>query len=179
MRVITGTARGVSLAAPAGLQTRPTTDRVKENLFNIIQFDIPGAQVLDLFAGSGQLGIEALSRGAGEAVFVDQGKEAVAVIRKNLAAAKLQSQAQVVQADAFSYLGSCRRKFDLIFLDPPYSGNILEKAIVFISEIDILSVGGIIICERPIEKQELPEISTLSRSRDYQYGKILITLYRN
>ena len=179
MRVITGTARGVKLETVPGQDVRPTADRVKEGLFSAIHFELPGRTALDLFAGSGQLGIEALSRGAGEAVFVDQGKEAVAVIRKNLAAAKLQSQAQVVQADAFSYLGSCRRKFDLIFLDPPYSGNILEKAIVFISEIDILSVGGIIICERPIEKQELPEISTLSRSRDYQYGKILITLYRN
>ena len=178
MRVITGSARGVSLQTPAGLQTRPTTDRVKENLFNIIQFDIPGAQVLDLFAGSGQLGIEALSRGAQSAVFVDQGKEAIAAVRKNLAATKLQDHAQVVQSDSFSYLQSCRRKFDLIFLDPPYSGNFLEKAIVFISEIDILSDGGIIICERPIEKEELPEISNLVRSRDYHYGKILITLYR-
>ena len=178
MRVITGSARGVSLQTPAGLQTRPTTDRVKENLFNIIQFDIPGAQVLDLFAGSGQLGIEALSRGAQSAVFVDQGKEAIAAVQRNLAATKLHDHAQVVQSDSFSYLQSCRRKFDLIFLDPPYSGNFLEKAIVFISEIDILSDGGIIICERPIEKEELPGISNLMRSRDYQYGKILITLYR-
>ena len=178
MRVITGSARGVSLQTPAGLQTRPTTDRVKENLFNIIQFDIPGAQVLDLFAGSGQLGIEALSRGAQSAVFVDQGKEAIAAVQRNLAATKLHDHAQVVQSDSFSYLQSCRRKFDLIFLDPPYSGNFLEKAIVFISEIDILSDGGILICEGQIEKEELPEISNLMRSRDYQYGKILITLYR-
>ena len=178
MRVITGSARGVSLQTPAGLQTRPTTDRVKENLFNIIQFDIPGAQVLDLFAGSGQLGIEALSRGAQSAVFVDQGKEAIAAVQRNLAATKLHDHAQVVQSDSFSYLQSCRRKFDLIFLDPPYSGNFLEKAIVVISENDILSDCGIIICERPIEKEELPEISNLMRSRDYQYGKMLITLYR-
>ena len=178
MRVITGTCRGRRLLEPVGRDVRPTADQVKEAMFNIIQFDIPGAQVLDLFAGSGQLGIEALSRGAQSAVFVDQGKEAIAAVQRNLAATKLHDHAQVVQSDSFSYLQSCRRKFDLIFLDPPYSGNFLENAIVFISEIDILSDGGIIICERPIEKEELPEISNLMRSRDYQYGKILITLYR-
>ena len=99
MRVITGSARGVSLQTPAGLQTRPTTDRVKENLFNIIQFDIPGAQVLDLFAGSGQLGIEALSRGAQSAVFVDQGKEAIAAVQRNLAATKLHDHALFLSAE--------------------------------------------------------------------------------
>jgi 16S rRNA (guanine966-N2)-methyltransferase len=179
MRVITGSARGVHLKTPAGLDTRPTTDRVKENLFNIIQFETPGARVLDLFAGSGQLGIEALSRGANAAVFIEHGKEAFDIVKQNLKATKLQDKAQVIQTDAFSYLDTCRGKFDLIFLDPPYSGKILEKALVFISEIDILSDGGIIICERSIEKNELPELANFTRSKDYKYGKTLITLYHN
>ena len=178
MRVITGSAHGVRLLTPAVLQTRPTTDRVKESLFNIIQFDIPGREVLDLFAGSGQLGIEALSRGATSAVFVDAGKEAVEVVRKNLRAAKLEQQARIVQSDAFDYVRRCGRKFDLIFLDPPYAGSILENSIQLISEIDILSDGGIIICERPLEKTSLPEVPGLTRSRDYKYGKTYLTLYR-
>ena len=179
MRVITGSARGAKLKTLEGLATRPTSDRVKEAIFNIIQFDIEGRRVLDLFGGSGQLAIEALSRGADYAVLVDQSAEAVKVIKDNLKKVKFDQKASVFQMDYLRYLSTSREKFDIIFLDPPYAEKSLENALQKISEIDILSVGGIIICERPIEKQELPEISTLSRSRDYQYGKILITLYRN
>ena len=178
MRVITGSARGVRLETPEGLQTRPTTDRVKEGLFNIIQFDIPGRTVLDLFAGSGQLGIEALSRGAAQAVLVDFGKDALSAIKQNLKKTKFQNQSLVVQSDALDYIRRCGRKFDLIFLDPPYAGEILENTLQTISEIDILSDSGIIICERPLEKENLPELAGLSRSKDYTYGKTLITLYR-
>ena len=178
MRVITGSARGVRLLTPDGMLTRPTADRVKEAVFSIIQFELEGWRVLDLFAGTGQLGIEALSRGAASAVFVDARREAAALVKKNLERTRLASQAEVIQADYLEYLARCRRTFDLIFLDPPYAEVFLENALRKISEIDILSDGGIIICERPIEKEELPEISNLMRSRDYQYGKILITLYR-
>ena len=177
MRVITGTARGTKLKTPEGMLTRPTTDRVKEALFNIIQFDIAG-DVLDLFAGTGQLGIEALSRGASRAVFVDHRQDAAALVRENLRRTHFEDRGEVVCTDFTQYLARCRRKFRLIFLDPPYAEKSLETAIQRLSEIDILSDGGIIICERPIEKEELPEISNLMRSRDYQYGKILITLYR-
>ena len=178
MRVITGSARGVRLKTPEGLDTRPTTERVKEALFSAIQFEIEGRRVLDLFAGSGQLGIEALSRGAERAVFVDAGKNAAALVKENLRRSKLTDKAQVVQTDYLSYLSRCREKFGLIFLYPPYAEKFLENALEKIVEFDILSSGGIIVAERP-EGKELPqEFEGYTRSRDYRYGITLITLYR-
>ena len=108
MRGISGTARGRRLKELQGMETRPTTDRVKEALFNIVQFELPGRQVLDLFAGTGQLGIEALSRGAARCTFVDQRRDAAALVRENLKLTGLSQQAQVVQADSISFLMSCR-----------------------------------------------------------------------
>ena len=119
MRVITDSARGRRLKELEGMETRPTTDRVKEGLFNILQFDIEGRRVLDLFAGTGQLGIECLSRGAASAVFVDRRPDAVKLIRENLKITNLQDGARVVAGDSMEYLKSLREKFDLIFLDPP------------------------------------------------------------
>ena len=162
MRVITGKARGVQLKTPDGMTTRPTTDRVKEALFSIIQFDIPTARVLDLFGGTGQLGIEALSRGAASAVFVDAGEPACRLIRENLKRTRLENDAKVIRADYLDYLKRCREKFDIIFLDPPYAEVFLENALKSITEIDILQTGGIIVTERPVGK-ELPwEFSLLS-----------------
>ncbi len=178
MRVITGSARGTVLKAPKGMQTRPTMDQVKEGLFSAIQFEIEGRRVLDLFAGSGQLGIEALSRGAKSAVFIDASREACAVVRENLTKTRLSDRAQLVQSDYLSYLARCRETFDLIFLDPPYAEVFLETALKKISEIDILSDSGIIICERPAEKQLSGVFSGLLHDRDYRYGKAAVTLYR-
>ena len=177
MRVITGTARGVTLKTPQGMKTRPTTERVKEALFSAIQFDIPCARVLDLFAGTGQLGIEALSRGARSAVFVDMQKSAVELVRENLRRARLQEKGVVIQADYLSYLARCREKFDLIFLDPPYAEVFLETALKKISEIDILSDDGIIIAERPVGKEIPSDFAGITRRRDYHYGITAITLY--
>ena len=128
MRVISGTAKGVSLKTPDGLSTRPTADRVKEALFSIIQFEIPGAKVLDLFGGSGQLGIEALSRGCKSAVFVDHSPVACKLIEENLKRTKLQEQGRVVRSDYLSYLKNCKEKYDIIVLDPPYAEKFLENA---------------------------------------------------
>lgn len=178
MRVITGKARGVSLKTPDGMLTRPTADRVKEALFSIINFDIPSAKVLDLFGGTGQLGIEALSRGADRAVFVDAREDACKLIRENLTRTKLQSTAQVVRSDYMDYLNRCREQFSIIFLDPPYAEEYLEKSLKRITEIDILQSGGIIVTERPLGK-ELPwEFDGFQRSKDYKYGKTLLTIYR-
>jgi len=178
MRVITGKARGVALKTPEGLETRPTTDRVKEALFSIIQFEIPGMAVLDLFGGTGQLGIEALSRGAKSAVFVDAGDAACRLIKENLRRTKLEKQAKVVRADYLQFLKTTREKFNIILLDPPYAEVFLENALICITEIDILQTGGIIVCERPVGK-ELPwDFSGFTRSKDYKYGKTLITIYR-
>ena len=178
MRVITGTARGISLKTPEGMQTRPTADRVKEALFSIINFDIPGAKVLDLFGGTGQLGIEALSRGAASAVFVDAREDACRLIRENLRRTKLEQNARVVRSDYLEYLNRCREQYNIILLDPPYAEVFLENAIKKITEIDILQSDGIIVAERPLGK-ELPwEFEGYTRSKDYKYGKVLLTIYR-
>ena len=129
MRVITGSARGRRLNELKGTQTRPTTDKVKESIFNCIQFDVEDARVLDLFAGTGQLGIEALSRGAQSAVFVDRRTDAVKLIRENLALCRLSDRAQVVCGDSMGYLSSLRTKFDIVFLDPPYAEVFLENSL--------------------------------------------------
>ena len=178
MRVITGKARGVQLKTPDGMLTRPTADRVKEALFSIINFDLPGANVLDLFGGTGQLGIEALSRGAASATFIDAREDACRIIWENLKRTKLESQAKVVRSDYLAYLRRTREKFNIILLDPPYAEVFLENALKCITEIDILQSGGIIVAERPVEK-ELPfEFEGYTRSRDYKYGKTLLTIYR-
>lgn len=178
MRVIAGTARSVPLKSRDGLDTRPTTDRVKEAVFNIIQFEIEGRSVLDLFGGSGALAIEALSRGAKDAVIVDKDPQAVSAIRENLERTKLRQHAEICRMDYLMFLNSCKKRFDLVFLDPPYAEKFLENALKRISEIDILKSGGIIITERPATKSLDSELPGLERSRDYRYGKTVITLFR-
>ena len=177
MRVITGSARGRKLKDLEGLETRPTTGRVKEGIFNIIQFDVEGGRILDLFAGTGQLGVEALSRGAASAVFVDQRREAALVIKENLKLTGLGHRARVVCGDAFSFLKSANERFDIIFLDPPYASGLLEDALKNISGFDILSNHGIIICESSLE-QDMPFIPPpLFLHRNYRYGKTKVTTY--
>lgn len=177
MRVITGTARGRRLKELEGLETRPTTDRVKEGIFNIIQFDVEGRRVLDLFAGTGQLGIEALSRGAACAVFVDQRRDAVSLIKENLKLTGLAGSGRVVGGDAMAFLSSTKEKFDLIFLDPPYAAGLWEPALEMISRFDILSNHGIIICETPVERELPAMVEPCFLHRTYRYGKIKITTY--
>lgn len=177
MRVITGSARGAKLRTLEGLSTRPTSDRVKEAIFNIIQFDIEGRRVLDLFGGSGQLAIEALSRGAAYAVLVDQNPQAVSVIKENLKKTKLDQKASVFQSDYLRFLSTTRDRFDIIFLDPPYAENFIENALRKISEIDILTEGGIIVCERSRERSLPATVGDLICSKDYCYGKTAVNLY--
>jgi 16S rRNA (guanine(966)-N(2))-methyltransferase RsmD len=175
MRVITGTARGRKLREPEGNSIRPTSDMVKESVFNIIQFDIEGRRALDLFAGTGQLGIETLSRGAASCDFVDKDKAAYHLVRANLAATELPG-GRVFQSDAASFLGRGER-YDLVFVDPPYDfpnlGRILEKIVQF----DILNQHGIIVCETKAET-DLPALpEPYQKGREYRYGKVKITLY--
>ena len=178
MRVIAGKARGVVLKTPDGMKTRPTADRVKEALFSIIQFDLPGAKVLDLFGGTGQLGIEALSRGAKEAVFVDHQEAACKLIKENLRRTKLEEQGRVVRGDYMQFLENCRDRFDIVILDPPYAEVFLENALKRLSEIDILQSGGIIVAERPVDKENPGDFEGFCRLKDYKYGNTVLTLYR-
>ena len=168
MRVITGTARGRKLEAPKGRSTRPTTDRVKESIFNIIQFDIEGRRVLDLFAGSGQMGIECLSRGAESCVFVE----------RNIAATGFEKCSRLIRGDAFGALSGLRgQKFGLILLDPPYGGELLNQALRQIAEIDILQTGGIIVCESAREDLIQPLEEPYRVKKQYRYGAIAITTF--
>lgn len=175
MRVITGSARGRKLNTPPDYEVRPTTDSVKEAIFNIIQFDIEGRRVLDLFAGTGQMGIECLSRGAKECVFVDDHRSSLKIVKENLKLCGM--EAKVVQSDALGYLSSGDR-FDLIFMDPPYDSDLYEPCLQRIGQFDILMDGGIIICESRRERQFSTEILPEFSRKEYRYGKIKITLFR-
>lgn len=177
MRVITGTARGRKLGELKGSDTRPTTDKVKEAMFNIIQFDIEGRRALDLFAGTGQLGIEALSRGAAHCTFVDVRREAAKLVADNLALCGFTGVSKVVLGDFTGVLPRLGEKFDLIFLDPPYQTGKLEKALELIAAVDIVTENGIMVCESPAEAA-LPALEgPYEKGREYRYGKIKLTLY--
>ncbi len=174
MRVISGSARGKRLKEPQGSDIRPTTDRVKEAVFNICQFDIEGRRVLDLFGGTGQLGIEAGSRGASQVDIIDAARESIRLIRENVRAAGV--EARVVQSDALAFLRQCGT-YDLIFVDPPYDSGLAEKALAQIKAFDILSNGGIIICETGAETSLPVPKPPYYLKKQYRYGKVKITTY--
>lgn len=176
MRVITGIARGRKLKEPDNYDVRPTTDKVKESIFNIIQFDIEGRKILDLFAGTGQLGIEAISRGAMNAVFVDESASSVKIVKENLKITGFEKFASVIQGDSISYLKR-GEKFDLIFIDPPYDTNLLDLALENVFKFDILKENGIIVCESRAERIMPAAIDPYYMRKEYKYGKIKITLY--
>ena len=176
MRVITGAARGKRLCTPSGEDVRPTPERVKEGLFSAIQFDIEGRRILDLFAGTGQLGIEALSRGADRAVFVDSSAESLKTVRKNIEICGFEDKSKVVQSDYSSFCRSCRDIFDFVFLDPPYKAGFLIPAIKAVSP--LVSDYGAIICEHPPEVKLETSVGEFNIYRTYKYGKVLVTVYR-
>ena len=157
------------------METRPTTDKVKESIFSIIQFDIEGRRVLDLFAGTGQLGIEALSRGAASCLFLDESKKAVDIITENLS--RCGFKAQVQRCDSLGYLRDCgRESFDLIFIDPPYGKGLEDKAIEAIVEFDILAKGGIMAIETRREETVKAVPPEYGSTKEYRYGKIKLTV---
>lgn len=152
MRVIAGTARSLPLKSVEGLDTRPTTDRIKETLFNILMPDIPDSKFLDLFAGSGAIGIEALSRGAAHAVFVENNQKAVTCITENVKFTKFQDKSDIIRGEAFSYIRSMRKnEFDIIFLDPPY-GKQLEKDIIYELDRKEFTKDGIVVIEAKLDE---------------------------
>lgn len=177
MRVITGTAKGKRLVTPEGREvTRPTGDRVKEGIFSAIQFIIEGADVLDLFAGSGQLGIEALSRGARSAVFVDSSKEAQNCITENLKNCGFLSSAKLKTTDAALYLAGAFERFDVAFLDPPYAAQQLPVVLPAVAR--VMRPGGIVFCETA-KGIDLPErAGDLVRIKEYRYGRTMVYSYR-
>jgi len=176
MRVISGSARGRRLKEPAGFKIRATSDKVKESVFNIVQFDVEGRRVLDLFAGSGQYGIEALSRGARSAVFVDTASDAVKLVKENLNICGFSDMSTVYARDALKFLDG-DEKFDLIFIDPPYDTSLAVRAVDKIVEFDKLNINGIIIIE--LKSSASSPVVTLpySLQKEYVYGTVKIARY--
>ncbi len=173
MRIISGRSRGLKLISPTGLDTRPTTDRVKESMFNLIMPYMPAENVLDLFAGSGALGIEALSRGSSHCVFVESNRCAHSVLKKNIELSRQQSAAEVILTDAFSYLDRTSTQFDVIFLDPPYNKGLLSKAIEVIHQKNLLSESGIIVAESELGG-ETPPADCFAVLKSAKYGKTTV-----
>ena len=176
MRVITGTAKGLRLLTPEGQDVRPTPDRVKEGVFSAIQFELEGRRMLDLFAGSGQMGIEALSRGALSATFVDSKPQSIKLVEENLKNTGLSDKAKVVKKDFQSFIATDNGVYDIVFIDPPYAAGLFVPAIEKVQ--GLVSDYGVIICEHPIDVN-LPEtVGTFTTSKQYRYGKVCITLFR-
>ncbi len=176
MRVITGLAKGRKLDTLDGTDVRPTTDMVKEAVFSAIQFDIEGRSFLDLFAGSGQMGIEAISRGAKNSTFIDSNAQAISVIKNNLSKTGFTDKAKVIRGEYNSFLASTNEKFDIAFLDPPYRLNILENALSAVTS--VMNKNGIIICEHPSDICVPEAIKGFSIERQRKYSKIIISIYR-
>ena len=176
MRIISGIQRGRRLISLPGDNVRPTTDKVKEGIFSAIQFDIEGRRFLDLFAGSGQMGLEALSRGAASAVFVDSSNDSIKVIKENVGITGFSDLSKIHRADALTYLSLSNETFDIAFLDPPYANGILEKALFGVAK--RMSDYGIIICEHPPEVSLPDRVDEFSVFKKYRYGKINVTTYK-
>lgn len=172
MRIITGTARGARLKAPKGIDTRPTADRVKESLFNILGERVRDAQVLDLFAGTGGLGLEALSRGAAGAVFVD--RETIPLIRENAAHTHLLAHARFLRQDVFSALlrlEAAGERFDFVFCDPPYEKGLWQRVLSALDGSPLLPPGALLMVECGAGEREMPPLSALSLRRVVGYGR--------
>lgn len=176
MRVITGIARGMKLRTLEGTDVRPTTDQVKESIFSIIQFEIENARVLDLFAGCGQLGIEALSRGAHSVTFVDSSRASVNVVKENLEHTKLGKNTLIKNEDSIGFLQMTRDTFDVALLDPPYGKGLIEEALPLLAP--KMADNGVIVCETAATEQLPQKAGKFSLYREYRYGKIKLTVYR-
>ena len=180
MRVIAGTARRTVLTAPSGTDTRPTSDRAKEGLFNIIGPLIVGARFLDLFSGSGAIGIEALSRGASEAVFAEQAKPALEALRKNLASVKKEAAGRIIPAAALNAIGQLEREgreFDIVFMDPPYDKGLIEGTISGLLNSSVLTKDGLVIAETETGLP-LPQADGFTLERQRDYGRTRFLFYR-
>ena len=176
MRIISGKFRGAKLLSLKGQSTRPTSDIVKESIFNVIQGHFPCGAVLDLFAGSGALGLESLSRGANCSVFVENSNAAIDIIRKNVAHLKLEpSDFSIVRSDYLTYIKSLNNKFDIIFLDPPYNQGFLTKAIEAIHKHGILADNGILVIESEVGGEDI-EVADFEVVTTKKYGRIQVTI---
>jgi 16S rRNA (guanine(966)-N(2))-methyltransferase RsmD len=183
MRIITGRARGAKLTAPKGETTRPTAERTKEAIFSSLQFDIQGREVLDLFAGSGQMALEALSRGAKHAVLCDRSREAVDAIRSNALKTRLAPDCEIFCSDYQAMLQTLRRRytFDLVFLDPPYAAGVLSDVLTRLDRMGLLAEGAIVVCETGHTDpfgDALPSSYEITKSAKYGVAQVTYLVYR-
>ena len=178
MRVIAGTYKGRNLESTENYDIRPTTDKAKEALFSILMNEIPGSRVLDLFAGSGALGIEALSRGAESCVFVDHSRLSTALIKRNLASCGVREDARVVTGDYRKVLAGLAGSFDIILMDPPYNKGLLPDGFELIRQQDLLAEDGYIVCEHRKEEELPEEICGFTREKERRYGIVKLSIYR-
>lgn len=180
MRVIAGQSRGIKLETIEGLATRPTTDRVKEAMFSMIHNALYDSQVLDLFSGSGGLGIEAASRGASRVTIVENSKKCIEIIKKNIQKTKLNDKIEVVQQDVDHFMAgqSIEGVYDFILMDPPYLKNFIEPLLEEIAQKNILKPLGVIIVEHDIKDVLLEHYGTLYLDRKKKYGKTAVSVYR-
>lgn len=184
MRIIAGKARGRAIKAPEGRETRPVTDMIRESLFDIWQFDIEGAQFLDLFAGSGCMGLEALSRGAAKATMVDAAPAAVRIIKDNLAKTGLASEPnEVLKSDVIEAVGRfkrTRRTFDIIYVDPPFTmPELFPPVMEALGDGALLKEDGVLAIRSETKRLEMPEsVGNLARVREKRYGISTVSFYR-
>lgn len=181
MRVISGEAKGVKLKTPKGVGTRPTSDKVKESVFNIITSYIENSKVLDLFSGTGNLGIEAVSRGASYAYLIEKNRKRYNIIKENIDKTKLNDKIEIIIKDAnfaLKRFAESNNKFDIIFMDPPYLKNYIIPCLEIIVEGDLLHDDGIIIVEHDIKDKIPDQINNLVRFREKKYGSTMISFYR-
>lgn len=178
MRVISGSARGKKLLSAQGLDIRPTLDRVKESVFNMIAFDIADSIVLDLFSGSGALGIEALSRGAKECVFVDKASQSIDITKKNLGATRLAQNAIVVNTDSIEFINKSDKKFDIIFIDPPYGSDLYERSLYAIKNAGVLKEDGSIVLEYDTEVTSEFGTEGFKVIKEKKYGRVKILIMK-
>lgn len=180
MRIISGSAKGIRLKTPYGMETRPTADRVKESVFNILGAALAEARVLDLFAGTGSLGIEALSRGADSALFIDRSIASVKLVKENLKLAKLSEKGKVIKADSLNMLerlSQDKYQFDLIFCDPPYNKGFVAAVLSRIDASTILASDGIIIVEHSKHEEINSEFNQIKQKRTQKYGETLVSFF--
>jgi len=180
VRVIAGRYGGRRLQAPIGSQVRPTSDRVKEAIFNILAGRLENAIVLDMFAGTGNLGIEALSRGAQKVIFIEQSQNSLRTIRSNLASLGIAAEDyQLIAGDAFKAIGRLRRlpeRFDLVFVDPPYDKGFAEKALSTLAEADVMQSGGLVIVETA-SRETVPQALHFELLRQSVYGDTTVYFF--
>lgn len=176
MRIITGSARGRRLSAPDGTDVRPTAEVTKEAVFSAIHFEVEGARMLDLFAGTGQMGLEALSRGARSVTFVENGQPSLQALRGNIAACGFEDQCKVVAMDALRFLEIGGQEYDIVFLDPPYNQGLAQAAVLLAA--GQTAPGGVILCETDRHEQMPEEVGAFRLMKTRRYGKAMIHTYR-